>query len=35
MPYTTVGEAFESAQKDADSEDIVLVTGSVFVVAEI
>jgi dihydrofolate synthase/folylpolyglutamate synthase len=33
--FTTVGEAFESAQKDADNEDIVLVTGSVFVVAEI
>ena len=33
--FETVQRAFESAKKDAESEDIVLVTGSVFVVAEL
>lgn len=33
--FSNVQEAYETAKKEAESEDIVLVTGSVFVVAEV
>jgi folylpolyglutamate synthase/dihydropteroate synthase len=33
--HPSVGDAFRSAQRVADKDDLLLVTGSVFVVAEV
>jgi dihydrofolate synthase/folylpolyglutamate synthase len=35
LGYGSVKSAFETAQKNADNYDIILVTGSTFVVAEV
>lgn len=34
LPYPTVSEAIYKAQKDANKNDLILITGSAFVVAD-
>ena len=35
LPYSTVSEAIYNAQKDANTNDLILITGSAFVVADV